>query len=246
MGSNHAASTRTFLVPGVIIVSQPPMTPARPRGFGVIGDDEVFWIERSFYSVEGLEFFSFAGATHHDAAFDFVEVEGVGRLAHGEPCEVCGVDGVGDFLLLEEFEVGVDLGAGKPVARVGDGDAAENAGGEAAAGIFGVDADGEDLLGRCMCGKGHLEGLQFDAVNGGGFARDAVVVHGIDAVGGDVHLEERTVAVAERINALDRDAAESQVFGKLGVGDGEFGQIGTEPPGENLHANCPRKRISPA
>ena len=74
------------------------------ESFGVIGDDEVFWIERSFYSVEGLEFFSFAGATHHDAAFDFVEVEGVGRLAHGEPCEIGGVDGVGDLLLLEELK----------------------------------------------------------------------------------------------------------------------------------------------
>ena len=32
MGSNHAASTSTFFVSGVIIESQPPITPARPRG----------------------------------------------------------------------------------------------------------------------------------------------------------------------------------------------------------------------
>ena len=32
MGSNHAASTSTFFVAGVIMVSQPPMTPARPSG----------------------------------------------------------------------------------------------------------------------------------------------------------------------------------------------------------------------
>jgi len=33
IGSNQAASTRTFFVSAVIIVSQPPITPARPRGF---------------------------------------------------------------------------------------------------------------------------------------------------------------------------------------------------------------------
>ncbi len=32
-GSNQAASMRMFLVSGVIMVSQPPMTPARPRAF---------------------------------------------------------------------------------------------------------------------------------------------------------------------------------------------------------------------
>src|SRR5271157_1889133 len=33
MGSNQAASTRTFFVSAVIIVSQPPITPASPRAF---------------------------------------------------------------------------------------------------------------------------------------------------------------------------------------------------------------------
>src|ERR1700728_2699413 len=47
----------------------------KSEGFGVIGDDEVFWIERSFYSVEGLEFFALASVANHDAALDFVEVE---------------------------------------------------------------------------------------------------------------------------------------------------------------------------
>ena len=115
---------------------------------GVIGDDEVFGIERAFDAVEGLEFFALARAADDDAAFDLVEVEGVGGLAHGEPCEVGGVDGVGDLLLLEQAKVGGDFSAGEPVARIADGDVAQDAGGEAAAGVFGFDADGEGLRGR--------------------------------------------------------------------------------------------------
>ncbi len=110
------------------------------EGFDVVGDDEVFGIEGAVDAVEGLELFAFAGAADDDAAFDLVEVEGVGGLAHGEPGEVGGVDGVGDLLLLEEAEVGGDFGAGEPVAGVADGDVAKDARGEAAAGIFGFDA----------------------------------------------------------------------------------------------------------
>ena len=116
----------------------------------VVGDDEVFGIERALDAVQGLELFAFAGAADDDAAFDFVEVEGVGGLAHSEPGEVGGVDGVGDLLLLEQAEVRGYFRAGKPVARVADGDVAEDAGGEAAAGIFGFDLDGKRIGGRLM------------------------------------------------------------------------------------------------
>ena len=41
-----------------------------------------------------------------------------------------------------------------------------------------------------------LKGSEGQVVDGGGFAGDAVVVHGVDAVGGDVHLEEVAVVWA--------------------------------------------------
>ncbi len=88
----------------------------------------------------------------------------------------------------------------------------------------------------CGCGEREVERLKCEAVDGRGFARDAVVVHGVDAVGGDVHLEERAVAGAEIVDAFDGDAAQGQVFGELGVDDGEIGQITAKPFGENLHA----------
>src|SRR6476620_7021790 len=50
----------------------------------VVGDDEVFGIEGTFDSVEGLEAFAFARTADDDSAFDLVEVEGVGGLTHRE------------------------------------------------------------------------------------------------------------------------------------------------------------------
>ena len=66
-------------------------------------------------------------------------------------------------------------------------------------------------------------GLSGDAVDGRGFARDPVVIHGIHAIGGDVHLVQRAVARAEIVDAVDGDAAQRQVFGELCVGDRKLG-----------------------
>ncbi len=107
-------------------------------GFLFVGNDEVVGIEGAFDSIEGAEFFAFAGAANDDAAFELVEVEGVGGMAHAEGAVVGGVDGVGDELLLEEAEA---LGDG--AGGLGDGDVAKDLGGEAAAegGLF--DGDGK-------------------------------------------------------------------------------------------------------
>ena len=85
-------------------------------------------------------------------------------------------------------------------------------------------------------------GGEGEVVDGGGFAGDAVVVHGVDAVGGDVHLEEAAVGVAEGVaaevvDAFDGDAAEGEVVGELAIvdGGGEGGQVVAEPAGKDLH-----------
>ena len=56
------------------------------------------------HAIKGLEAFALARAADDDSAFDLVEVEDVGRLAHGEPGEIGGVNGIGDFLLLKKLK----------------------------------------------------------------------------------------------------------------------------------------------
>ena len=71
------------------------------------------------------------------------------------------------------------------------------------------------------------------------------MVHRIDAVGGDVHLEEVSIAGTEVVHALHRNATQRQVFGELMIVDRDIRDIGAEPAGQDIHANCSRKRISP-
>ena len=89
------------------------------------------------------------------------------------------------------------------------------------------------------------ERREFEVVDGGGLARDAVVVHGVDAVGGDVHLEEVSRSRAEiedASTAMPRRVRSSASW-----------RSSTVMPGQNsrshlvriIHANCSRKRMSP-
>ena len=142
----------------------------------------------------------------------------------------------------EQREVLGDLAGGGR-----DGDVAQDLRGEAAAEVLGLGCDlhGEGLRGGLRGGKRGVERREREVVDGGGLARDAVVVHGVDAVGGDVHLEEVAVPGAKVVDALDRDAAQGEVFGELAVVYGDAGDVAAEPFGENIHANCSRKRMSP-
>jgi len=70
-------------------------------------------------------------------------------------------------------------------------------------------------------------------------AGDAVVVHGVHAVRGDVHIEERGFGVARSVvdlkDTFDGDAAQGEVFGELRVIDVEDWEVGAEPFGEDFH-----------
>src|SRR6185437_3404722 len=46
-------------------------------------------------------------------------------------------------------------------------------------------------------------------------------------------------------HAFNRDPSQGQIVGQLAIGNGEIRQIGTQPRGKYLHANCSRKRRSP-
>ena len=109
--------------------------------------------------------------------------------------------------------------------------------GEAAAESFGFrgDADGERLVYEAAYGEFGVERGEGQVVDGSGFAGDAVVVHGIYAVGGDVHLEEVAAVWAEGVDAFYGDSAEGEVFGELVVIDRDVGNVGAEPVGKNVH-----------
>jgi hypothetical protein len=61
------------------------------------------------------------------------------------------------------------------------------------------------------------------------------VVHGVDAVGGDVHLEEVAVVWAEIVDTFYGDATEGEVFGELVIIGRDIGDVGAEPVGKDLH-----------
>ena len=76
----------------------------QPDRLFFVCDDQIFGVENTFDAVQGLELFSAARATHDDAAFELVSIEGVGGMAHGEGDEVGCVDRIGDELLLQQGE----------------------------------------------------------------------------------------------------------------------------------------------
>ncbi len=209
--------------------------PGKPQGLDVVGHDKVFRIERTFYAIQRLELLAFFGAPHHDAALDLVQVEDMRGLAHRQPGKVGGIHGVRDAFLFEQAEVGGDFRAREPVARIADGDAAQHPRGEAPAGVFGLDAHREGLAGRAGLWQFKRKRLQSQPIDRRRLARHAVVVHRVNAVGGDVHLVERAVARAQIVDAFNGYAAQRQVFGELGVVDGQFRQIGAEPFGQYVH-----------
>ena len=109
--------------------------------FGVIRHNQVFGVKHALHAVQRFQPLAFACAANNDAAFDFVQIEGVRRLAHRQPCKVCSVHGVRDALLFEQSKVCGDLRTFEPIARVADGDAAQDARCEAAALILSLNGD---------------------------------------------------------------------------------------------------------
>src|ERR1700733_9914095 len=157
-------------------------------------------------------------------------------MSHAVEDEVRGIDGVRDLFLAEESEVFGDF-----ACAGGDGYVANDLRGETAAEAFGFggDADGEGLVDERANGEFGVEGRERQVVDGGGLAGNAVVVHGVDAVGGDVHLVEVAVGFsirgAEGVDAFDGDAAEGEIFGEFVIIDRDVGDVGAQPSGENIH-----------
>ena len=68
-----------------------------------------------------------------------------------------------------------------------------------------------------------------------GLARNAVMVHGIDAIGRDVHLKQVSTA-HEFVHAFDGNATQGKVFRKLPVVHFERGQVLAQPIRQDVHS----------
>ena len=87
------------------------------------------------------------------------------------------------------------------------------------------------------------KGRKVKIVDGRDFASDAVMVHGIDAVGGDLRLPGLVGALAKV--AFNGDAADGESFGNLAVAGRGRDKIANPIRGNFHYANCSRKLISP-
>ncbi len=121
------------------------------------------------------------------------------RLAHRQPGKVGRIHGVRDLLLFEQTEVRGHLRARKPVPRFADRDAAQHPRRKPPAARPRPRSAPERRLaaGRGF-GSANSSAGSVQPVDRRRLARHAVVVHRVHAVGGDVHLVERAVPVAER------------------------------------------------
>ena len=117
--------------------------------------------------------------------------------------------------------------------------AANHLSGESSAQIRRLDAHRKRHRGWSFGRKRRVERVQRNVVNRSDFTCDAVVIHRVDTVGRDVHIEQRRVRVARSIvqlkDSFHGDATEGQVFGELVVIDIENGQVGAEPMRKDLH-----------
>ena len=165
-------------------------------------------------------------ATHDDSALKLVEIEDMGGLAHGQPAIVGCVHRSADGLLSESGEV-----LSEESTRGLHGDPANDPRRETPAQVSRMDAHREAAFGLSLhkrCAQGLYQLAQGQVVDGGHFPRDPVVVHGVHAVGGDVHFEARAAAGGGK-DAFYRNAAKGEVFGKLRIVNRQLREIAAQP-----------------
>ncbi len=165
------------------------MTAASEIDTGVVGDDEVFRVERTVRTVECGQFLAGGGAAHHERPGDAGRVEGVHGLAEFEHQIVGDVDGERDGPHAGESESPPHpVGAGR--GRVDSGDEA----GDEPVAAGGVD-DGDRVRRLRGGGRGRHRArvAQRQAERVGQLAGDAAHAEAVAPVGGDVEFDDDLV-----------------------------------------------------
>ena len=129
----------TFFVFSVIMVSKPPMTPASATGFFASAMTRSSGRQLAVDAVECLQHLAFASAAHDDrAAFEQIEIEGMGGMAKLVERVVRGVGGVVDRARAQQLKPVYDQ-----LGRWTDLHVANDAGGVSRAALRVFDDDGK-------------------------------------------------------------------------------------------------------
>jgi hypothetical protein len=104
-GSHHADSIRIFRVLSVIMVSNPPITPAKSDGLFRVGHHQIFRSQRAFHAIQRLQLLAILRLSNDElAAFEQIHVEDMRRLAHLPQNVIGGIDGIADRPLVEQLQ----------------------------------------------------------------------------------------------------------------------------------------------
>ena len=184
----------------------------------VIGHHKVIRVQHALHSVQRLQPLALARPPHYDPSLNLVQIEGVCRLAHRQPCEVGRIHGIQNHLLLEQREIRRNLSAREPVARLADRHIAQHTRSKPPALVLGLNPHRKWLAGRSRIRQRVPQFRQLQPIDRRRLASNAVVIHRVHAVRGDVHLVNRTIVdravrLAERINPFHRDPTQSQILG---------------------------------
>ena len=159
-------------------------------------------------------------------------------MAHAQQDIVAGVDSVRDLLLPQRGKALDDDARGRRNPYI-----AQYPRRKSATEVFRLDAYRKSRP-RLGHRQRYIEWRKRQAIDRRRLPRHAVVVHRIDAVGGDVHFVERAADRRRNVeDTFDGDPAQGQVVGKGAVIGGEAGEVGAEPGSENIHGESASQRV---
>ena len=211
----------------------PPTHHARQRQrLLLIGDHQVIRRQRVLASIQQLQPLARPRAPHHNPALNLVEVEHMRRLPHRQPSEVRRIHRPRDRLLPDRTEVLRDQTVRRLHIHI-----ANHSRRKPPAQILRLDPHRKRITrprSLHRCAEPLRQRPQRHSINRRRLARYPVVVHRIHAVRRNVHLKARSAA-RSREDALNRNAAQRQVFSELRIAHVQLRQIRADPLGQNIH-----------
>ena len=190
----------------------------QPHRLFRVGHNEILGRELALHAIQSLQGFAGLGAPNDEpATFKQIEIEHVRRLAALPQNVIGGVHCIADGPLVEQLQA-----AGNVRGRGLDGGAANFTRREpwTQFGLLNVDGDLGPALRRRQL---RLDQPQRQIVERRGLASHAIMIHGVGAVGRDVHLEDGRLALAR--DPLDRDPRKGKFVRKSGVVDRNIDKV---------------------